>query len=125
MRTPCLCVFAIALLAAGGTALGGGDKDDLKKIQGTWKFVSQEMDGKATPAEKLAKMTSTFKGDKWTVREDDTVLQAGTHKFDSSKKPGHIDAVVTEGEGKGNKMLGIYELKGDKMKVCFDLQGKE
>jgi hypothetical protein len=31
----------------------------------------------------------------------------------SSRAPGQIDSVITEGEGKGNTMLGIYELKGD------------
>ena len=52
-------------------------------------------------------------------------IQAGTHKFDPDKKPPQVDAVVTEGEDKGNTMLGIYELKGDTMKVCFDPTGKE
>jgi uncharacterized protein (TIGR03067 family) len=114
---------------AGGTSLGGGDKETgesvLKKIQGTWKFVSQEMEGKSKAPEELKGLTITFTGDKWAVRQDDKVVQAGTHKFDPSKKPGQVDAPVTEGEGKGNTMLGIYELKGDTIKVCFDPQGKE
>src|SRR5262245_5409865 len=98
MRAKCLGLFAVALLAAGGTSLGGGkDGGDkvLKEIQGTWKFIAQEMDGKAKPPEELAKMTITFAGDKWTVRDDGKAVQAGTHKFDPSKKPAHVDAVVT------------------------------
>jgi len=129
MRGKCLCVAAIALLVAGGTLHGGGGDEagekDLKKIQGTWKFVSQEMEGKPRPPEELAKLTITFSGDKWSVREAGKVVQGGTHKFDPSKKPAHVDAVVTEGEDKGSKMLGIYELKGDTLRVCFDPQGKE
>jgi uncharacterized protein (TIGR03067 family) len=125
----CLCVVVIASLAAGGSSLGAGGKEagenELKKIQGTWKFVSHEMAGKPTPPEQRAKITITFTGDKWSVREDGKVVQSGTHKFDPTKKPGHVDAVVTEGEGKGSTMAGIYELKDDTMKVCFDLQGKE
>jgi uncharacterized protein (TIGR03067 family) len=73
----------------------------------------------------LAKQTITFAGDKWTVRQGDKVIQAGTHKFDPAKKPPQVDAVVTEGEDKGSTMLGIYELKGDSLKVCFDPKGKE
>jgi uncharacterized protein (TIGR03067 family) len=128
MRGKCLCVVAVALFVASSTLLGGGEetgKDVLKKIQGTWKFISQEMDGKKAPADEVAKMKITFVDDKWTVRHDGKVVQAGTHKFDPSKKPGQVNAVVTEGEGKGSKMLGIYELKGDSMKVCFDVKGKD
>ena len=64
-------------------------------------------------------------GDKWTVRVDGQVVQAGTHKFNPAKKPAQVDAVVTEGEDKGNTMLGIYELKADTLKVCFDPKRKE
>jgi uncharacterized protein (TIGR03067 family) len=129
MRGKCLWVVVIASLAAGRTLQGGGGtdagEDVLKKIQGTWKFVSQEMEGKPRPREELAKQTITFAGDKWTVRRDDKVVQAGTHQFDPGKKPAQVDAVVTEGEDKGSTMLGIYDLKGDTLKVCFDPKGKE
>jgi uncharacterized protein (TIGR03067 family) len=129
MRGKYLSIVAVASLVMGGTLLGGGGNqasdNELKKIQGTWQFISQEMDGKPMPAEQVAKLKITFTGDKWSVREDGRVIQAGTHKFDPTKKPAQVDAPVTVGEGKGSTMLGIYELKGDRMKVCFDLQGKE
>jgi uncharacterized protein (TIGR03067 family) len=128
MRGTLLCVVAIGVLATCGTSQGGGKKDDdalvLKKIQGKWKFTAHEMNGKPLPPEELAKLTITFSGDKWSVRMDDKEVQAGTHKFDTAKTPPHVDAVVTVGEDKGNTMLGIFELKGDTLKVCFDPMGK-
>jgi uncharacterized protein (TIGR03067 family) len=129
MRGKCLCVVAVISVAVGGTLLGGDAKEagekDLKKLQGTWQFISQEMDGKPRPAEQVAKVKITFTGDKWSVREDGKVVEGGTHKLDPTKKPAQVDAVVTEGENKGSTMLGIYELKGNTMKVCFDPKGKE
>src|SRR5262249_49561968 len=129
MRGKCLWVIVVASLAAGGTVQGKAGKnageDVLKKIQGIWKFVSQEVEGKPRTKEELAKQTITVEGDKWTVRRDGKVIQAGMHKFDPDKKPAQVDAAVTEGEGKGFTMLGIYELKGDALKVCFDPKGKE
>jgi uncharacterized protein (TIGR03067 family) len=129
MRGKFLWVVVVASLAAGGALQGEGGKDAgedvLKKIQGTWKFASQELEGKPRPKEELANQTITFDGDKWTVRRDGKVVQAGTHKFDPGKKPAQVDAVVTEGEDKGSTMLGIYELKEDTLKVCFDPKGKE
>jgi len=129
MRVQCLSVVALAAIVTGGALLAGegkeaGDKE-LKKLQGTWKFISKEMDGKETPPEQLTKIKITFTGDKWSVTVDDKVVQGGTHKFDPTKKPSQVDAMITEGEGKGSTMLGIYELKGNTMKVCFDPKGKE
>ena len=119
-----LCLVAVVVLSAGATLLAGDDSD-LKKIQGTWQFTLHDMDGKVMPPEEVMKLKITFTGDKWVVRLDGKVVQAGTHKFDRSKKPAQVDAIVTEGEDKGNTMLGIYQLKANTMKVCFDPQGKE
>jgi uncharacterized protein (TIGR03067 family) len=127
MRARTLCALGMLSLVAGGGLLGGEDagKNDLKKLQGTWRFISQEIEGKPKPPEEVKKLTITFSGDKWSVRDGDQVVQAGTHKLDPSKKPAQVDAAVDEGEGKGSTMLGIYELKGDTMKVCFDTEGKQ
>ena len=45
--------------------------------------------------------------------------------LDPSKTPKAVEATVTEGEGKGTIMLGIYAMEGDTMKACFDMQGKK
>jgi uncharacterized protein (TIGR03067 family) len=121
-----LCVAAVVALVAGGVSLGGDTKvaGDLKKIQGAWKFTAHAAGDKAAPPEELAKMKITFTGDKFTVTVDDKVVQAGTHKVDASKKPAQVDSDVAEGEGKGSTMLGIYELKGNTLRVCFDPAGK-
>ena len=128
MRGTCLSIVAFALLAAGSPLLGG-NKDSgasvLKKIQGTWRFVAHEANGQKTPADEVAKLKITFTGDKYAISRDGKVVQEGTNKLDPSKTPAHIDAKITEGDGKGHTMLGIYELKGDTIRVCFDTAGKE
>jgi uncharacterized protein (TIGR03067 family) len=96
------------------------------ELQGRRRYNSFEMDGQMMPPEQLAKMSITYTGDKWVVvREGDKIVVAGTQKLDPTKRPRQIDSLITEGEGKGTTMLGIYELKGDTFRVCFDPQGKE
>jgi uncharacterized protein (TIGR03067 family) len=112
-------------MLSAGSALLAGDDSDLKKIQGIWQFTFHDMEGKVMTPEEVRKLKITFTGDKWVVRQDGKVVQAGTHKLDRSKTPPQVDALVTEGEDKGNTMLGIYQLKGNTLKVCFDPQGKE
>ena len=46
-------------------------------------------------------------------------------KLDPGKKPAHVDAVTTEGLAMEAPMLGIYELKGETLRMCFDPKGKE
>ena len=120
-----------ALLLACGTTLpvmadekGDPGKDELKKFQGTWTFISMEQDGEQQPkGEEI--QTITFERDKFTVKLGNKVIQAGKQKLDPTKKPKAVDATVTEGEGKGTTMLGIYVMDRDTIKACFDPMGKK
>lgn len=117
-------VLAAILLTVGASLSPADEKKDSDKLQGTWTFVSMERGGQAM-AQGDPAPTITFDGDKFTVKAGDTVLQAGTNVFDSKQKPKTVDAKVSEGEGKGTTMLGIYEIDGDNLKACFDMEGKK
>src|SRR5205809_305685 len=112
-----LAVVASVLLVAADKDDAG--KKELDKLQGTWSYVSVESNGQKMTEDQLKKMSITYSGDKWTVKEDDKVVHTGTQKLDPSKTPHAIDSLITEGEGKGTTMLGIYEFKGDTFRVCF------
>jgi uncharacterized protein (TIGR03067 family) len=105
-----------------------GDKGDvvkeLKKVQGTWVFQSVEAAGKQEPAGQFKGVTVTFAGDRYTVNKGDEMIQACTMKLDPTKSPKTLDATVAEGLNKGAIILGIYEINGDTLKVCFDPEGK-
>ena len=130
MRSSLVTLFyAGGFAALGWSGAPAGDKADLEKdvriIQGTWTFESSEAGGKALPAGELKGLILTFEGDKHTVKKGDEVIQVGTQKLDSSKSPKTIDVTMTEGVNKGAVMLGIYEIDGDTLKVCFDVEGKK
>jgi uncharacterized protein (TIGR03067 family) len=120
-----LALAAACLLAAGLPGRGDDAKKDAdrEKFQGTWEFTSFEWEGKEDPDRKGS--TVTIDGDKFTVKVGDKVVQAGTQKLDATTTPKSLDATVTEGTDKGTTMLGIYELDGDTLKVCFDSKGKK
>src|SRR5437763_9434753 len=121
--------YTLGLIAFGGTGPGAEDKTDveneLKKFQGTWTFESVEAGGKKLPADQFKGMTVTFEGDKYSVKNGDKVVEAATQKLDPSKSPKTLDAKVTDGPNKGAVILGIYEISGDTLKVCFDPEGKK
>ena len=127
MRIPLIALLCAVAFVGSGTR--ADDKPDVeketKKFQGTWTFESSEAGGEKLPADQLKELVLTFEGDKHTVRKGDEVLQTGTQKLDLSKSPKAIDVTVTEGPNKGAVMLGIYEIDGDTLKVCFDEEGKK
>jgi uncharacterized protein (TIGR03067 family) len=120
---------AVGFAASGGSGTPADDKADLEKevwkFKGTWTFESSETGGKELPTGELKGLLLTFEGDKHTVRKGEEVIQVGTQKLDPSKSPKIIDVTMTEGPNKGTVMLGIYEIDGDTLKVCFDPQGKK
>jgi uncharacterized protein (TIGR03067 family) len=130
MRSALVTLFcALGLAVSDGTGTRADDKADVgkefKKFQGVWTFESVEAGGKKAPADELKGLTVTFAGDKYTVKKGDEVFQVGTQKLDPSKSPKTIDVAVTDGFKKGSVMLGIYEIDGDTLKVCFDEEGKK
>jgi uncharacterized protein (TIGR03067 family) len=120
-----LCVPAARLVAAWDKNEEKAEASmDQERFQGTWTFVSLEQGGKQALQNGVTQ-TITFQGDKFTVKAGDTVVQAGTQKLNAGKNPRTADASVTEGEGKGTTMLGIYRLEGDVFVACFNPQGKK
>ena len=98
-------------------------RKDLLELQGTWQLQSVE-DGKGDKVN-VKKRTLFVGGDLVLVQDGDRLVQAGQLRLNAAKAPRGIDVVVRKGEHADNTMLGIYELKGDTMKVCFDPSGKE
>jgi uncharacterized protein (TIGR03067 family) len=130
MRRVLVALFcALGLVISGSSGTRADDKADVakefKKFHGVWTFASVEAGGKKAPADQFKGVTVTFAGDKYTVQKGNEVIQVGTQKLDPSKSPKAIDVKVTEGLQKGAVMLGIYEIDGNTLKVCFDEEGKK
>jgi uncharacterized protein (TIGR03067 family) len=130
MRARSLVVLVMPLLlAAQGTE--DNSKKDLEKLQGTWKPVSLESDGANPPDEVLKGWTLTVAKKEYTISifmdlGGGMVSKSVTKLafvLDPAKKPKAIDFVNPLNAK--NKMLGIYELEGDTLKICTSKPGTE
>jgi uncharacterized protein (TIGR03067 family) len=103
-------------------------KEEMKRLQGSWTFVSGEADGQVI-AEELYKKNAPklrIEGTKFVVRiNTGDITQEATWKIDPAKKPRTIDLTLISGKDKGQTQLGIYEVKGDTFKVCFARPGNK
>lgn len=97
-------------------------RKDLQEMQGTWQLESIADSKKAKIDTK--KRTLFVGADLFIVREGEKVVQAGQLRLVTTKSPRTADVTVRKGEHEDTTMLGIYELKGDTLKVCFDPEGE-
>jgi uncharacterized protein (TIGR03067 family) len=125
MRTHALMLVVIGswLAASVSPAAADDTEKELKKFEGTWLLVSSEHNGQQLPKDDLKDFRLTIKGDQFTSKQG-TMTIAGTLKIDPSQKPKVVDATATQ-DGKKVASLGIYELDGDAMKVCYVAEGSE
>src|SRR5437762_3177656 len=88
-----LFVFAVLLAESPKP-----DKDELKKVAGTWAVTGQEHGGKKTPMKELAALNMEVSGDKMTTREGTDVKdESAIVALDARAKPAEIDLKVLSG----------------------------
>jgi len=117
-----LIIAAIGVSLAADNPQDVASKKDLDGLQGNWKLVSAMRDGEELPKDKVKKTTIIIKDDTFLFPDsaEYATSKEGTIKLDATTKPKQMDATSTEKE----VMLGIYELDGDRYKVCFAATGK-
>ncbi|MBI3407783.1 MAG: TIGR03067 domain-containing protein [Planctomycetes bacterium] len=126
MRMICVCL--LACLLTGASLAGGSDvvKKDLKALQGAWAVEALEFNGKDLAGKH--KLTFIFKDDVATIEGDDAVQKEYAKigfKLDPSTNPKCLDITVAGGVQKDAKIEGIYELKGDELRLCVLVFGNE
>jgi len=121
-----LLLTAMAAIADADDAKDEAIKKDHKQIEGTWRIVALEINGNKA-MEEDAKKLSVVNGPHgtWSLLSEGKEVAKGTNTFDPTKKPKIIDFMITEGGGKGNVHLGIYELGEKTRRLCFAAAGKD
>jgi uncharacterized protein (TIGR03067 family) len=97
-------------------------EQDWKMVEGTWIPLNAELGGQKLPDEYLKDTKLILSAGRYTYMTDQ-----GTYKLipvEAPKAPKAIDITGVDGPNKGKTLLAIYELTGDTLRVCYDLEGK-
>lgn len=94
-------------------------QDDLR---GTWKLTEATLGGAKLPDAAIAPLRLEL-GDGTYALTGAESPDKGTIAVDAKKKS--IDVTGTDGPNKGKTFPAIYELKGDVLRICYDLSGKK
>jgi uncharacterized protein (TIGR03067 family) len=125
-------MFATKLLSAAAITLSitflatAADDDKAKSdkelLQGTWNALSGERDGEKLNEFQLKNWEQmVFKDDKFT--REGSEKKEGTFAIDPKKEPKEIDLNLTV-KGQAATWQGIYELKGDTLKLALKPGGR-
>lgn len=133
MKTTCCGLWIVGMMLTAIAGIASADdakveaiKKDRKLIEGTWRIVALEINGNKSSDEDAKKLSVVNDPDgTWSLLSEGKEVAKGTNSFDPSKKPKTIDFTITEGGGKGNVHLGIYELGEKTRKLCFAPTGKD
>ncbi len=117
-----LCIAFIAL--ASLTSFGAGDSADVEALQGTWLPAKAELAGQPMPDAVLKEITLTLTNHDYTVTTAEQP-DYGTWTIDTSSKPKAMTVTGTKGPNNGKTFPCIYELKGDTLRICYDLSGEK
>ncbi len=127
----CSCLFIGVLLAANGPIASADDsnegaiKKDRQLIEGIWRIVGLEVNGNKVADADARKLTVVNGSDgTWSLRSEGKEVSRGTTNVDPTKKTRTIDIRPTDGGGKDNLYLGIYELGENTRRLCFAPPGK-
>jgi len=111
-------------LAVGASliAFAAGPPDDAEAVQGNWKPASAELAGQPMPEAILKVISLKLDHGRYEVSVGGQP-DRGTYTLDSAAKPKGMTITGTEGPNKGRVFPAIYDITGDKLRICYDLSG--
>jgi uncharacterized protein (TIGR03067 family) len=134
MKSHASLFFAATLFLGLGSLLAAENpkdetiKQERMKFFGEWQVVALELDGNHVKEEDVKKFKVVNGADgTWNISIEGEIKLQGTSEIDPAKEPRTVDLTVTEGEAKGDTMLGIYEFSDENntRKVCFAGSGMQ
>jgi uncharacterized protein (TIGR03067 family) len=94
-----------------------------EKLDGTWQLTEGEVSGTKLPANAVGAIVLVVTRDHYRVTTAEGPDE-GTVRLLPDRNPKAMKIEGTKGPNKGKTMLAIYELKDDKLRVCYDLSGQ-
>jgi uncharacterized protein (TIGR03067 family) len=96
--------------------------DRLRSMEGTWAFRLIEIDGQSLPEAMLGDSHLLIDGDRFRMESPEATYE-GIFTIDVDPIPHRIDIDFYEGPEAGNRCEGLFEIEGDRFRICLGLAG--
>src|SRR3982074_82827 len=99
--------------------------DTPQGLEGAWVPVSASMSGQELMVAELRVKYLVLDGHDYSIVDrSNQIVDRGEYLVNDSATPRTSDIVCRDGPNAGRSMLDIFELKGDQLPVCYDLDGQ-
>ncbi len=125
MRSRIACMLVAGLLVAADSGKDSDARKERERLAGTWQVVTMENDGARTAAADVKQLRVIFTGKKLTWDRGEKERYDATYRLDPAASPKTIDVTFLMGPREGKTHKGVYQLKGNELKICWSASGQE
>ncbi len=94
-------------------------------LEGTWLPFKAELSGESAPDMALAKMRLVISAGAYSLHFGDEITDRGVYQLGAASAENRTLILVSEGgHNKGRTIPSIYQLAGDRLRICFGLGGE-
>ena len=93
------------------------------ELSGRWQMIRAELDGESAPEMVTSRMILELGAGSYAVVYAEEVSDAGT--WENGTDAGTLTLVGQRGPNAGRRIPCIYQLAGDRLRVCYGFDGTE
>jgi len=116
LGVPFCCICCILLMR---TVMAGGEKNDLKKLQGEWMKTDSIYEGERIPPDKGPAKIVVASDQLRVVENNGKITRLYRIEIDPTKNPAHMDFYLKLGEDEKGPLRAIYSLDGETLRICL------
>mgnify|MGYP000909813388 CR=1 FL=1 len=91
-------------------------------LAGTWEMIRAELGGEQSPELIALRIELEFAANAYTVRFGGQIADRGTVEAHS---PAAFTLTSTDGPNRGRVIPCLYQLAGDRLRICFGMDGSK
>jgi uncharacterized protein (TIGR03067 family) len=97
-----------------------------QQLEGAWVPIAASVAGSCLAVDELRVRYLLLEAGGYSIIDrSNHVVDGGRYLVNEELTPATMDIVGRSGPHAGHTMLAIYELRGDELTVCYDLEGGE
>ena len=114
--------------STAGLSSAYSPKEDAKKMQGSWKLTGAIYNGQTMDGAAIGDTRLSVSGDQYAMSHNGTTESStfalGVSGPRTIRVFHHENPLASQGFY-GGTLTGIYELSGDRLRICFDMTGRQ
>jgi uncharacterized protein (TIGR03067 family) len=119
-----MSMLLIALAVWASPNLTSDDTQEAKGLEGKWVLTAGRANGENLPEGARGHVRLIVLADEMILYTDSGRSSRFVYRLNTTATPHLVDLVGIDGKDKDKNLLGIYDLKGDRLRVCRTLNAK-